>query len=182
MMVFQLVGEEFMKRPKLVDGVLRARTDQEILFFDLHEWVGMALLLVVALRFMMMLGHPEDVQRLFPFFSGERMKGVVSDLKEIPGWFSGKLKPPSDDDCLAGLVHGLGLLLGLGMGLTGTAIFVGMHPVYGTMDDSIRLLKELHELLGELLLYYVIGHVAMAVLHQLKGHRALQRISPLSKE
>ena len=180
--VAQLINEEFMKRPKLVDGVPRVRTDDQIFFFDMHEWIGMILLLVVALRFMMMLGHPDEVQRLFPFISAERMKGVIRDLKEIPGWFAGKVKAPSNDDCLAGLVHGLGLLLGLAMGLTGTAIFVGMDQVYGTMDGFVGALKEVHELLGGLLLYYVIGHVAMVVLHQIKGHRSLQRISPLSKE
>lgn len=182
LMVAQLINEEFMKHPKLVNGMPRPRTDEQIFFFDMHEWIGVILLVVVGLRFMMMLGNPEEVKRLFPFISGERMKGVFADMKEIPGWFTGKLKPPSDEDCLAGFVHGLGLLLGLAMGLTGTAIFVGMDPITGRMDELVHELKEVHEVLGELLLYYVIGHVAMVVLHQLKGHRSLQRISPMSKE
>lgn len=182
LMVAQLINEEFMKRPKLVDGAPRVRTEDQILFFDMHEWIGVILLVVVGLRFMMMLGNPEEVKRLFPFLSAERMKGVIADIKEIPGWFTGKLKAPGDDDYLAGFVHGLGLLLGLAMGLTGTAMFVGMDPINGTMNEFVHQLKEIHEILGELLLYYVIGHVAMVVLHQLKGHRSLQRISPLSKE
>lgn len=182
MMVAQLINEEFMKRPKLVDGAPRVRSDEQILFFDAHEWIGVILLIVVGLRFMMMLGHPDEVKRLFPFLSGERMRGVFADLKEVPGWFTGKLKPPTDEDCLAGLVHGLGLLLGLAMGLTGTAMFVGMDPINGTMNDFVHSLKEVHEVLGELLWYYVIGHVVMVVLHQIKGHRSLQRISPMSKE
>ncbi len=179
MMVFQLISEELMKRPKLVDGVPRVRSDEQILFFDAHEWVGVILLIVVGLRFMMMLGHPEEVKRFFPFFSGERMKGVFADLKEL---LMGKIKAPTDEDCLAGLVHGLGLLLGLAMGLTGTAMFVGMDPINGTMNGFVHMLKEVHEVLGELLFYYVIGHVAMVILHQIKGHRSLQRISPMSKE
>ncbi len=182
LMVAQLINEEFMKRPKLVDGAPRVRTDEQIFFFDMHEWIGVILLVVVGLRFMFLLGNPEDTRRLFPFISGERMKGVFADMKEIPGWFAGKLKPPGDDDYLAGFVHGLGLLLGLAMGLTGTAMFVGMDPINGTMNDFVHTLKEVHEVLGELLFYYVIGHVAMVVLHQLKGHRSLQRISPLSRE
>ncbi len=182
LMVAQLINEEFMKRPKLVDGFPRVRTDEQIFFFDMHEWLGVILLVVIGLRFMMMLGNPEEVRRLFPFISAERMKGVFADMKEIPGWFTGKLKAPSDEDCLAGFVHGLGLLLGLAMGLTGTAMFVGMDPITGSMGEFVHELKEIHEVLGELLLYYVIGHVAMVVLHQLKGHRSLQRISPMSKE
>jgi len=182
LMVLQLINEEFMKRPKLVDGAPRMRTDDQIFFFDMHEWVGVILLVVVGLRFMMLLGNPDEVRRLFPFISAERIKGVVADLKEVPGWFVGRIKAPSDEDCLSGFVHGLGLLLGLAMGLTGTAMFVGMDPITGTMNEFVHTLKEVHEVLGELLLYYVIGHVAMVILHQIKGHRSLQRISPLSKE
>jgi len=179
MMVFQLISEELMKRPKLVDGLPRVRSDEQILFFEAHEWIGVILLVVVGLRFMMMLGNPEDVQRLFPFLSAERMKGVFGDLKEL---LTGKIKAPTHDDYLAGFVHGLGLLLGLALGLTGTAMFVGMDPINGTMNEFVHTLKEVHEVLGELLWYYVIGHVAMVVVHQIKGHRSLQRISPMSKE
>ena len=182
MMVFQLISEELMKRPKLVDGAPRVRSDEQVLFFDLHEWFGITLLIIVALRLSLLLGNPEEVQRLFPFVSVERMRGLIVELKEIPSWFAGKLRPPSDDDHISGLVHGLGLLLGLVLGLTGTSRVVGMDPVNGTMDEFVHAMKETHEVLGELLWYYVIGHVAMALVHQLKGHRSLQRISPFSKE
>lgn len=182
LMVLQLIDNEFMKRPKLVDGMPRMRTDEQIFFFDLHEWVGVILLVIVGLRFAMLLGNPEETKRLFPFLSAERFRGVIAELKEIPGWFRGQFKAPGDDNHLAGLVHGLGLLLGLALGLTGTAMFAGMDPITGAMDEVVREFKEIHEVLGELLLYYVIGHVAMAIIHQIKGHRVLQRISPLSKE
>ncbi len=182
MMVFQLVSEELMKRPKLVDGAPRIRTDEQIVFFELHEWFGIMLLIIVGLRLSLLLGNPEEVRKLFPFLSMERMQGVITELKEVPGWFVGKISPPKDDDHLSGLIHGLGLLLGLALGLTGTIMFVGMDPTDGTMDSFVHLMKETHEILGELLWYYVIGHVGMALIHQLKGHRSLQRISPLSKE
>jgi len=182
MMVFQLISEELMKRPKLVDGAPRIRTEEQMFFFELHEWFGIILLIIVGLRLSLLLGNPEEARKLFPFVSMERMKGVVAELKEIPGWFVGKITPPGDDDYVSGLVHGLGLLLGLALGLTGTIMFVGMDPTDGTMDSFVHLMKETHEVLGELLWYYVIGHVAMALVHQLKGHRSLQRISPLSKE
>jgi len=182
MMVFQLVSEELMKRPKLVDGAPRVRSDEQILFFDLHEWFGITLLIIVGLRLSLLLGNPDEVRKLFPFTSVEGIRGIIAELKEVPGWFAGKLRAPSDDDHIAGLVHGLGLLLGLAMGLTGVTMFIGMDPVNGTMDQFVHVMKEIHEVLGELLFYYVIGHVAMALVHQLKGHRPLQRISPLSKE
>jgi len=181
MMVFQLISEELMKRPKLVDGAPRIRTDEQVFFFELHEWFGIILLVIVGLRLSLLLGNPEEARKLFPFVSMDRMRGVVAELKEIPGWLVGKIRAPGDDDYISGLVHGLGLLLGLALGLTGTTMFVGMDPTDGTMDGFVHTMKEIHELLGGLLFYYVIGHVAMALVHQLKGHRSLQRISPFSK-
>lgn len=182
MMVFQLISEELMKRPKLVDGAPRERTADQIMFFELHELFGILLLIIVGVRFALLLGNGDEVRRLFPFFSGERMKGVMDELKGIPGWLAGKIPSPTEADYLSGLVHGLGLLLGLALGITGTAMYVGMDPINGTMNDFVHMLKEMHEVLGELLFYYVIGHVGMAIVHQLKGHRSFQRISPLSKE
>lgn len=182
MMVFQLISEELMKRPKLVDGVPRERTADQIWFFEMHELFGVLLLIIVGVRFSLLLGNGDEVRRLFPFFSIGRMKGVIEELKGIPGWVAGRIPAPREADYLSGLVHGLGLLLGLALGITGTAMYVGMDPVNGTMNDFVYLLKEMHEVLGELLFYYVIGHVGMAIVHQLKGHRSFQRISPLSKE
>jgi cytochrome b561 len=182
MIVFQLFSEEMMKRPKLVDGVPRIRTDGQIFFFEMHEWFGIALLLIVGLRVALMLGSADEMRRLMPFFSCQRMQGVFAELKEIPGWFVGKLRAPGEEDNLSGFIHGLGLLLALAMAITGTAMFFGMHEIDGTMNGFVHTMKELHEVLGELLWYYVIAHVAMGLFHQVKGHRSLQRISPFSKE
>jgi cytochrome b561 len=182
MIVFQLFSEEMMKRPKLVDGVPRIRTDGQIFFFEMHEWFGIALMLIIGLRIALVLGNADDMRRLMPFFSCQRMKGVFTELKEIPGWFVGKLRAPSDEDCLSGFVHGLGILLALAMAITGATMLVGMDEVDGTMNEFVHTMKEVHEVLGELLWYYVIGHVAMGLYHQIKGHRSLQRISPFSKE
>lgn len=182
MMVFQLISEMLMKRPKLIDGVPRERTADQIMFFELHEWFGILLLIIVGVRLTLLLGNPEEIRRLFPFISGERMKGVLEELKGVPGWLAGRIPSPTESDYLSGLVHGLGLLLGLVLGITGTVMYVGMDPVNGTMNDFVAALKELHEVMGELLFYYVIGHVGMGIVHQLKGHRSFQRISPLSKE
>jgi cytochrome b561 len=102
-------------------------------------------------------------------------------LKQIPGWFSGKLHENAEDSVLAGAIHGLGLLLILGMGLTGATMFFGMDEVTGEMNDFVHAMKELHEGLGSLVWVYLIGHVGMVVLHRLKGHDLLSRISPLAK-
>ncbi len=171
-----------MKRPKLVDGVPRIRTDGQIFFFEMHEWFGIALLLIIGLRVVLILSSADEMRQLMPFLSCQRMQGVFAELKEIPGWFVGKLRAPGEEDHLSGFIHGLGLFLALAMAITGTTIFFGMDEVDGTMNTFVHTMKELHEVLGELLWYYVIAHVAMGLFHQVKGHRSLQRISPFSRE
>ncbi|MDX8403701.1 MAG: cytochrome b/b6 domain-containing protein [Mariprofundaceae bacterium] len=168
--VIQLLSEEFMKRPK--PG--RIRTEDQELFFEVHEWFGVIVLVLVLLRFVFIMDR-EEWPKLFPWITAEGRRGIISELKEVPGWLVGKLRDAGEQDYVAKTVHGLGLLLALGLGMTGTILFVGMNPD-GSMDDVVHFFKEVHELLGELLWYYVIGHVFMALLHQLLGHRSLQRI------
>jgi cytochrome b561 len=166
----QLLSEEFMKRPK--PG--RIRTEGQELFFEVHEWFGVIVLVLVLLRFVFIMDRNEWA-RLFPWITAEGCKGIVSELKKVPGWFVGKLRDAGEEDYLAKTVHGLGLLLALALGFSGTVLFAGMNPD-GSMGDTVHFFKETHEVLGELLWIYLSGHVFMALLHQLMGHKSLQRI------
>jgi len=54
---------------------------------------------------------------------------IASELREaLPGWFSGGLQDIRKQDSLAKTVHGSGLLLALGLGLTGLIIFFEISP------------------------------------------------------
>ncbi len=174
LMVGQLFTESFMRHPK--PG--RVLTHEQALFFEAHEFVGLALLFIVAARFALLIGNGSDIARLFPWASKAGLARIVADLKSLPR--SLFQDPNQHEGAIAGSIHGFGLLLGLGLGLTGSFIFAGMNPD-GSMDTATHGIKEVHEVLGTLLWIYVIGHVAMAIVHQLMGHRSLQRISPASK-
>ncbi|MDX8389906.1 MAG: cytochrome b/b6 domain-containing protein [Mariprofundaceae bacterium] len=174
LIMVQLLSEEFMKRPKLVDGVPRVRSDMEYWFFEGHEWFGLILLVVVLLRFVFIMDRNEW-DRFFPWVTDAGRKGIVRECREIPSWFCGKLRNFGEDNYLAKSVHGLGLLLALALGMLGGILFVGMNPD-GSMDDFVHLCKEAHELLGEFLWVYMYGHLFMTAYHQILGHRALQRM------
>jgi len=178
----QLLSDEFMKRPKLVDGLPRIRTDAQVTFFEMHEWVGMAALAIIVIHILWSatragggLGH------LFPYFKASGCKNIIEELKTVPGWLSGKLHMDAEESALAGTVHGLGLLLVLGMAVTGSAMFFGMNELTGQMNDFVHTMKELHEALGGLVWPYLIAHVGMVVLHKIKEHDLLSRISPFAK-
>ncbi len=178
----QLLSEEFMKRPKLVDGIPRIRTDVEAAFFELHEITGMVALTAVVLHILWSASRSGGgLGRLFPYFKSGGCNSIIAEVKQIPGWFSGKLHESAEDSALAGAVHGLGLMLVLAMGLTGSTMFFGMNELTGQMNDFVDVMKELHEMLGGLVWFYLIGHVGMVGLHRLKGHNLFTRISPFSK-
>jgi len=101
---------------------------------------------------------------------------IASELREaLPGWFSRGLQDIRKQDSLAKTVHGSGLLLALGLGLTGLIIFLEISPE-GSIGALGHEALEVHELLGTLLWIFIIAHMAMAIYHQLLGHKVLQYI------
>jgi len=172
----QLLSEELMKRPK--PG--RIREDMQIFFFEMHEWIGMiALVLIIARIAWGFMGAEGGWARLFPYFTCQGLKGLKEEIcTEIPGWFKGKIATPEKESFVAGVVHGLGLLLVLGLGVTGATMLYGMEES-GKMLGFVHDAKELHEMMGTLLWIYIFGHVGMAVVHQLLGHAMFKRIFSL---
>ncbi|MCB1873363.1 MAG: cytochrome b/b6 domain-containing protein [Gammaproteobacteria bacterium] len=180
----QLLSEAFMKHKATIieHGVPRARTAMETNFFAMHEAIGIALFFLIVLHILWSITRAGGgLGRLFPYFSTGGSTALIEELKQVPGWLSGKLHETAEESMLAGAVHGLGLLLVLGMGLTGITIFFGMDEASGNITGVTHDIAEVHEALGSLIWVYLIGHVSMVVLHRIKGHDLLSRISPLAK-
>jgi cytochrome b561 len=161
--LWQLIGSNFVERPR---AARPANT-----MYELHEIVGLVTLgLVLTFWLWSLLRRRETpLAALFPWFSGDRLKAVRVDLARhwdelrrlrVPG---GEAETP-----LATAVHGLGLLAALAMGATGAWM--------STQDLPGGLVLELHRIVANLMWAYVVGHAGLAVLHQLNGHRVLQRM------
>jgi cytochrome b561 len=176
----QLLSESFMRLPKLG----RIRTSSEAFFFEMHEWVGLAACAIVVLHILWSaFGTAKGgFARLFPYLSADGRRAIVDEIKTIPGWLTGKLHETAEESALAGTVHGLGLLLVLGMAGTGTVIFFGMDELTGHMSPFVHAIEEIHGTGGNLVWAYLIGHVGMVALHKIKGHNLLPRISPLARD
>jgi cytochrome b561 len=171
-MLFQLIIENWMQRPKPDETA----TIVQILFFGAHEFIGISLLVIVGTRFLLMIGERQEFLRLFPWFDASGRQGLVNEIREVPtDWLSGNLKDTGEQNFLAGSVHGLGLLLALGLGLTGLIIFIELSPE-GTTGVLGHGAIEVHEVMGTLLWVFLVAHITMAIYHQLLGHRALQHI------
>ena len=169
---FQLFSEQMMEIPK-PDKPTDAT---QALFLLLHEWNGFIVLGLAVLFLMLRADKSQERHSLFPWLSAAGWKGIFREVcSDIPGWFKGKLKTPEESFHIASSVHGLGILLLLGLGATGIMVFMGLEP-NGYMDKDTKLIKDLHSSMGELIWIFVLGHSAMALLHQMAGHRVFQSI------
>lgn len=166
-MIFLLLIELWMQRPQ--PG--RTGSVSQTFLFGLHEFVGLSLLVIILVR---LFDNLEKTGGWFPWLGSRGRAGLLAELKHaVPGWFSGRLQESDGKDYLARSVHGLGLLLALGFGLTGMALFLTILPD-GSITPVGRLALMLHGWLGVPFWLFLIGHVGMAVWHQLLGHRALR--------
>jgi len=175
----QLVSEQLMvrrlenKNPDILQSVT----------FIAHEYMGFIVLIIVGIRFTLMLDNPDKgLYHMFPWLTSPGRKQLMIELKnEIPVWLHGKLKRPEEADCIARSVHGLGLILAFGLGLTGMLLFIGTQPD-GSTHGPIEAGRQIHDVLGYLMWLYIIGHVCMALFHQRLGHKVLQGIFSLKDQ
>jgi len=176
--LIQLGSEQLMKVPKPGETVQPI----EAIFLGLHEWNGFIALAIVAFYLMYLSNNNDDWKRLFPWMSISGCKGLWQEIRsDIPGWLTGRLKNPGEAHYIAGTVHGLGILLLIGLGSTGIMIFMGLESSGGVNED-IKLLRALHANLGTLIWIYMFGHTGMAIIHQLKGHNVFGEMFSLKTD
>lgn len=161
--LWQLIGSNFSEP---------ARIGQPANFmFELHEIGGLATLgLVVAFWLWSMVRRRETpFAALFPWLSATRLKALGADLSRHWGELKRFRLPGGEAETpLASAVHGLGLLTVLAMGASGAWLFTQAVP------DGLVL--EVHKIIANLMWAYVVAHAGLAVLHQVAGHRVLQRM------
>jgi len=176
--LMQLISGQLMKVPKPGDTVRSIET----IFLSLHEWNGFIVLGLVALYLMYLTNNSDDWKRLFPWMSTSGCKGLWQEIRlDIPGWLKGHLRKPAEAHHIADTVHGLGILLLIGLGSTGIMVFMGLESS-GEMNGDIKLLRELHAYLGTWIWIYMFGHAGMTIIHQLKGHNVLREMFNLKED
>jgi len=176
--LLQLVSEQLMEVPKPGETI----QPMEALFLTLHEWNGFVVLGIAFFYLMYLANDGDEWKRLFPWLGVDGCKGLWREIRtDIPGWIQGRLRPPTEAHYLAGTVHGMSILLMIGLGSTGILIFMGLESS-GEMSEDIRLLRNLHANLGTLMWIYLFGHAGMGLLHQLKGHHVLEQMFSLGAD
>ncbi|MDQ6964933.1 MAG: cytochrome b/b6 domain-containing protein [Mariprofundales bacterium] len=173
----QLALSLVMKHPKVGES----REAWQLIMFEAHEFVGLALLALVIFHLIHTLRDAGDESAwhiLFPWLKSAGRTQLFTELKMVPGWLKNGPPPQDVGIALPGAVHGAGLLLLLAMGLTGACIFLGLGED-GSRTDGIHDVMEFHgEVLGTLIWIFVIAHGVMGLWHERLGHKSKSRISP----
>lgn len=147
-----------------------------LFLFSIHWVIGFFVVIICLAYLMLVMDKVEHRNRLFPWLEKDLRASLLIEAKrDIPGWLKGKLPSPDQAHLIAGTVHGLGLLLATALGMTGVIIYLGIKHD-GSMPPAIRAIREIHEVLGIMLWLFIVGHLLMATLHQIKGHRVLQNM------
>ena len=170
--IAQLIGIGFAEPPK--PGL------SGNLMFSVHQVVGLGTLGVLLAFWLWTLLRRREYgfTALVPWFSRSRRTVVVADLREhFAALRQLRLPQPGSETPLASAIHGLGLIVATTMATTGATVFVGMAPD-GTLPAWADVALSLHKATANLMWAYLIGHPAMALLHEAMGHRLLRGMTP----
>jgi len=165
--IIQLSTSQLMKVPQPGKSI----TEPGLCLFMVHRWSGIGIFALVTLHWFWGLGGhiTGGWGHLFPWFSKARFEALISDVKDVPEWLRGRFPDQQVHSApLVGAVHGLGLLAITAMVVTGATLFFGMAPD-GSMSSAVKTVAETHGFFANFIWVYFIGHVAMALFHQLKG-------------
>jgi cytochrome b561 len=166
---------------QLITSQIMGPAGKAHIFFEIHRFSGISAAALILMHWLWGLsGHVAGGWgQLFPWFSRTRRRKLTDGLKALPAWLLGKSDDAQDRILnLAGAAHGLGLLAVSAMALTGSILFFGLAPDM-TGSSLVNSVKHIHMFMANFIWVYVIGHVVMAVIHQLRGERLITRMFDL---
>jgi len=139
--------------------------------FEAHELIGMSALVIVIMHWLWSIGSQADggLGRLFPWF-GSDFTEIKADISQL---IKGQLPEGGSHAALPSLVHGLGLLAVTGMVITGAILFA-TFPETGEPSDTVEYFAEIHEIIASLVWMYWGAHIALGLMHKMKGHSTVQ--------
>jgi len=155
---------------------------EETLGFEVHEilWLVIAGLLLIRIMLAMTSLPGSNWRNLVPWLFADGRKQLMKESKlQMAGWKQAKLAPPEEGETVARSVHGLIVLAGIGMGITGTVLYFGWSQT-APQTDLIELVAETHELIVGGLEALLVAHILAVILHQRQGHNIIARIKPTS--
>ncbi len=167
--VFQLLSSEFMRvlEPGKMEGF-------DTVLFTLHIMIfGWGAFLISSVYILILHDDKDGWARMVPWFSASHRAALFKSVrKDIFAMFQGCLPHPEEKGAIAGVTHGLGILLLLAQGFTGAYVMFGVRSD-GTMRTDTLLVLDFHAIFAKLLWIFLIGHICMFIIHLMFGHREI---------
>jgi len=167
LIVVQLASSEFMHKPK-------GRQPGNWLF-EIHEYAGLTAFCLALLFFSSIFYRSIGTKPglLFPWFSCAHLRSLWQDTQNhSKALLSMKVPAHTPSSPVICAFHGAGLLLVLGMGLTGSMWYLTTNFLTGA-NVLGHYAKETHEALSTFIWAYIIVHASFGVLNQLLGRQKL---------
>lgn len=132
-------------------------------FFEIHEKLGIAAVVVLVTFWLWCVVRAGETRLIafFPWFSPKQIGLVVADARRL----FAPLGEGVGERPFASAVHGVGLMIATIMAMTG---------VLGYFVVSARPLLGIHETVAPLMWAYLAGHVAISVVHELRGDHIIK--------
>lgn len=140
-------------------------------FFEIHEKVGIAAAIILTVFWIWSIARSGETRLVafFPWLSPKQLRLVAADAKRV---FT-PLEHGQETRPFASAVHGLGLIIATLMAFSG---------LLGYFVASARSLLEVHETVAPLMWAYLIGHVAISIVHELRGERIIGPMLSITKK
>lgn len=130
--------------------------------FEIHEKVGIAATILLIAFWLWSIARSGETRLVafFPWFSLAQLRLVAADARRI----FAPVGEGRNERPFASAVHGLGLMVATIMALSG---------LLGYFVAAARPLLEVHETVAPLMWAYLVGHVAISIVHELRGDRII---------
>ena len=174
--LLQLLVEQFIGLP---ENPTRHRFGAWLV--ALHELVGMLALILAGTYLAIRLDNLNHRKRLYPWLFADARAQLWRELRhDVPAWIRGTKPWPASGGLLAGMVHGAGAALVLLLGLTGSLLFISAG-IASPIPPEMRGVLALHGLLADAMWVFLLGHVGMALVHEVKGHKIVRAVFHLGR-
>ncbi len=157
-------------------------SEEESWMFEIHEALGLIVTALIVIRLALAFSEIPGAhwRNLFPWLSAAGREQLGKEIRaQAAGWKQGRLAPPEEGESVARSVHGLMLLVVLGMGASGTTLFFGWNE-HGAQTPLIHTVAEAHAFAAGVLEILVAAHVLAVILHIRSGHPIIDRIRPFA--
>lgn len=131
-------------------------------FFEIHEKVGIATTGILVAFWVWSIVRSGETRfvAFFPWVSPKQLRLVAADAKRL----FAPLADGTHERPFASAVHGLGIVI---------ATIMAMSGLLGYFVPSARALLGIHEAVAPVMWAYLAGHVAMSIIHEMRGERII---------